>query len=224
MLKKLTMVIRSLKKMHLFFLLLILLICSSVFAATPDSIFSDNNRSVGIVTALDAAGSPLRQGTGFIVSKDGAIVTNYHLISDAKGIMVKVGDTVLKVEGVLSADRENDVVILKAAGANLHPVKMGNTDRVTLGEQVYVMSSTEGFGNLLGIGIVSGILQMNPSRKILQIAAPLSEGSTGGPVFNKNGDFIGVVTFLIQGAKNLYFAVPATFTKNTDTETKVMPL
>ncbi|MCX5885459.1 MAG: tetratricopeptide repeat protein [Proteobacteria bacterium] len=217
------MVIRSLKGRRLSFLLFILLISSPAFA-TPDRIFSDNNRSVGIVTALDAAKNPLRQGTGFILRRDGVIVTNYHLVSDAKGIMVTVGNTVLKVEGILSADKENDLVILKVAGENLKPVKMGEPDKVALGETVYIMSSTQGFGNLLGIGIVSGMLQMNPSRKIFQIAAPLSEGSTGGPVFNKDGELIGVVTFLIQGAKNLYFAVPASLLGESVTGKKVTPL
>ena len=216
--------LNPLKRIHLLAFFFILLICSSVFAATPDSIFSDNNRSVVLVTPRDASGSPLRQGTGFIVSKDGVIVTNYHLVSDAKGIMVTMGDTVLKVEGILSADRENDVVILKIAGENLKPVKMGEPDKVALGETVYIMSSTQGFGNLLGIGIVSGMLQMNTSRKIFQIAAPLSEGSTGGPVFNKDGELIGVVTFLIQGAKNLYFAVPASLLGESVTGKKVTPL
>jgi tetratricopeptide (TPR) repeat protein len=215
--------LNPLKKIHLLAFLFILLIGSPVFAST-DSIFSDNNRSVVLVTPRDASGNPLRQGTGFILRRDGAIVTNYHLISDAKGITVTVGTTVLKVEGILSADRENDLVILKVAGENLKPVKMGSPDRVTLGEKVYVMSSTQDFGNLLVIGIASGILQVNPYRKILQIAAPLSEGSTGGPVFDKNGELIGVVTFLIQGAKNLYFAVPAALVGNGDTKMRVTPM
>ena len=212
--------LNPLRRIRLLAFFLILLIVSPAFAS-PDRIFSDNNRSVGIVTALDAAGNPLRQGTGFILRRDGVIVTNYHLVSDAKGIMVTVGNTVLKVEGILSADRENDVVVLKAAGESLQPVKMGDPDRVTVGEKVYVMSSTQDIGNILAIGFVSGILQMNPAKKILQIAMPASEGNTGGPVFNKDGELIGVVTFLIQGAKNLYFAVPASLLGESVTGKKV---
>ena len=71
--------LNPLRRIRLLAFFLILLIVSPAFAS-PDRIFSDNNRSVGIVTALDAAGNPIRQGTGFILRRDGVIVTNYHLV------------------------------------------------------------------------------------------------------------------------------------------------
>ncbi|RJQ22199.1 MAG: hypothetical protein C4560_02735 [Nitrospiraceae bacterium] len=91
-----------------------------VFAfADADRIFKENSKAVVVVVAYNEKGEPISQGSGFIVSPDGAVVTNYHVISNAKGIKVKAGDKVLDVEGLIHADKENDLVILKVKGEKL---------------------------------------------------------------------------------------------------------
>lgn len=200
----------------------ILLLALPCLGAVNDKIFNDNKHSIVTVTACDAAGNPLRQGSGFLLKEDGVMVTNYHLISDAKEIIITKGTKSLKAEGLIHIDKMNDVVVLKLPDRDYHPIKMGKPDEVLIGDEVYVMSNTESLGSLLAIGIVSSILQPNPYRKIFQIATPASEGSTGGPVFNKKGELIGIVTFLIQGAKNLYYAVDPTLLREVD-DKKVVP-
>ena len=151
-----------------------------------------------VVVAYDGKGNAISQGRGFIVRHDGAIITNYHVISNASDIKVKAGDKVLKVEGIIHADKENDLVILKVKGDKLPVVKLGDISKASVGEKVYVISSPEGLENTVSDGILSGIREISQERKVLQITAPISPGSSGGPVFNKSGEVIGVATFLIE--------------------------
>jgi hypothetical protein len=182
--------------------------------ADADKIFKENSKAVVVVVTYNEKGEPISQGSGFIVREDGAIVTNYHVISNAKDIKVKAGDKVLDVEGLILADKENDLVILKAKGEKLPVVKLGDIEKVNTGEKVYVISSPQGLENTISDGILSGIREITPDKKMLQITAPISPGSSGGPVFNKDGEVIGVVTFLLEEAQNLNFAMPVNVVKD----------
>ncbi|MEW6674860.1 MAG: serine protease, partial [Nitrospirota bacterium] len=162
-------------------LTLLIIFLPALSFADADRIFRENSKSVVVIETYDKKGEPISQGSGFIVRQDGAIVTNYHVISNAANIKAKAGDKILEVEGLLHIDKENDIVILKAKGENLHAVKIGDIEKVNVGEKVYVISSPQGLENTISDGILSGIREIKPKRKILQITAPLSAGSSGGP-------------------------------------------
>ncbi len=98
--------------------------------ADADKIFKENNKAVVVVIAFDEQNKPISQGSGFIVRQDGAVVTNYHVISNASNIAVKAGDKVLEVEGFLYIDKENDLVILKAEVKELPTDAMNNEQAV----------------------------------------------------------------------------------------------
>ncbi len=183
------------------------IISPSISFGDAENIFKVNNNAVVVIVGYDYAGNPISQGSGFIISKDGAIVTNYHVISKSVNFVVKAGREILEVNGLISIDKDNDLVILKAKAENLSIVKLGNIYKTNIGEKIYVISSPEGFENTITEGIVSGIREVN-NNMIFQISAPVSKGSSGGPVFNKNGEVIGIVTFLIKDAQNLNFAMP----------------
>ncbi len=119
---------------------------------------------------------------------------------------------------------QNDLVILKAKAKNLPFVKIGDINKINIGEKVYVISSPEGLENTVSDGILSGIRDITSERKILQITAPVSSGSSGGPVFNKNGEVIGIATFIIKEAQNLNFAMPVDLIKNKIENKKVTAL
>ncbi len=114
-----TISFRTSKRRHLLFLFIIAVIITallpSILLANADKIFKENNKAVVVVVAFDEKNKPISQSSGFIVRQDGAIVTNYHVVSNAKDIAIKAGDKVLKVEGLLHIDKENDLVILKAS-------------------------------------------------------------------------------------------------------------
>ena len=177
-------------------------------------IFKENSKAVVVVTAYDENGNAINQGSGFIVRRDGAVVTNYHVISKARSIKVKAGDKVFDVEGLIFTDKENDLVILKARAKNMPVVKLGVIEKANIGEHIYVISSPVGLENTISDGLLSGIREIDEKREVLQITAPVSPGSSGGPVFNINGEAIGVVTFLIQEAQNLNFAMPVELIKD----------
>jgi len=189
--------------------------------ADANKIFNENSRSVVVIVALDKQGNPVGQGSGFVVRSDGAIITNYHVISGAEDIQVKAGKEVLPVEGIIYIDKENDLVILKAKAKALPAVRLGDIAKVSVGEKVYVIGSPQGLENTISDGILSGIREVDPKRKIIQITAPVSEGSSGGPVFNDNGEVIGVVTFLIKESQNLNFAMPINVLKSRIADKKV---
>ncbi len=199
-------------------LLKILLIAAilppAISFADADKIFKENSKAIVVIVTFDEKDNPISQGSGFIVRADGAIVTNYHVISNAVDIKVKAGDKVLDVEGLIYTDKENDLVILKAKGEKLQTVKLGDFEKANIGEKVYVISSPKGLENTISDGILSGIREITPDKKILQITAPISPGSSGGPVFNQSGEVIGIATFLIEGAQNLNFAIPVDLIKD----------
>jgi len=179
---------------------------------------------VVVIVTYDKEGNPISQGSGFIVRKDGAIVTNYHVISNAGNIKIKAGSKVLRVEGLLYIDKENDIVILKAKAKELPIVKLGDIDKTEVGENVYVISSPLGLENTISEGILSGKREIDPKSKILQITAAISEGSSGSPVFNKNGEVIGIATFILKEAQNLNFAMPVNLIKNKISAKKITAL
>jgi tetratricopeptide (TPR) repeat protein len=213
---------RSLRKLFFCpFLLIAILSNPAPSLADANKIFNENNRSVVVIVALDKQGNPVGQGSGFVVRSDGAIITNYHVISGAEDIQVKAGKEVLPVEGIIYIDKENDLVILKAKAKALPAVRLGDIAKVSVGEKVYVIGSPQGLENTISDGILSGIREVDPKRKIIQITAPVSAGSSGGPVFNDNGEVIGVVTFLIKESQNLNFAMPINVLKSRIADKKV---
>jgi tetratricopeptide (TPR) repeat protein len=207
--------------LFIFFIIGILIFPVLSFA-DADKIFKENSKAVVVVVTFNEKGEPISQGSGFIVSPDGAVVTNYHVISNAKDIKVKVGDKILDVEGLIYTDKENDLVILKIKGEKLPVVKLGDIAKANVGEKVYVISSPEGLENTISDGLLSGIREITSDKKVLQITAPISPGSSGGPVFNKDGEVIGVATFLIKEAQNLNFAMPVNLVKDKIDRRKVV--
>lgn len=195
-------------KIFFYGLLFIKILFPTISHADAEVLFKENSKAVVVVMAYDFAHDPIAQGSGFVVRQDGVIVTNYHVINKATYIAIKVRGKVLEVEGLLYIDRENDLVIIKAKANDLPVVRLGDVDEMNIGEKVYVISSPKGYENTISEGILSGIRVADHKGKILQITAPISKGSSGAPVFNKNGDVVGVVTFLIKEAQNLNFAMP----------------
>lgn len=86
--------------------LILLILYPAVSLADANMIFKENNKAVVVVVTYDSKGNPISQGSGFVVRQDGAVVTNYHVISNAVDIKVKAGDKVLSVEGLLHIDKK----------------------------------------------------------------------------------------------------------------------
>ncbi len=187
---------------------LILLMSSAACWGDADKIYKENGPSVVVIVAIDREGRSVSQGSGFVVRADGAIVTNYHVISRATEIKIKINGKILDIEGVLYVDLDNDLALLKIGGTDYPTVRVGDAEALLVGEKVYVIGSPQGLENTISEGILSGIRDAGSKRKILQMTAPISPGSSGGPVFNERGEVVGIATFLIEANQNLNFALP----------------
>ena len=163
---------------------------------------------VTIVMRNDA--EPIARGTGFFVSPDGQVMTNYHVIEIGNVGVVKLSDgTILPVDGVLATDKAHDLAIIKIHGKTFQTLTLGNSDRIQVGEDVIAIGNPLGLELTVSNGILSGIRTgEKQSGGLLQITAPISHGSSGGPLFNTNGEVIGITAAFLEGGENLNFAIP----------------
>ena len=168
------------------------------------------NGSIVSIVMSDKDGKPIAQGSGFLVSTDGVIVTNYHVISEGSSAIVKFPDGAFYVvDGVLAFDKARDVAVIKAHGENFRALTLGNSDRVQVGEEVVAIGNPLSLESTVSNGIVSGIRTVKEKGgKFLQVTAPISPGSSGGPLFNMAGEVVGITTLYIKGGENLNFAIP----------------
>lgn len=166
--------------------------------------------SIVSIVMSDKEGKPISQGSGFFVSKDGLIVTNYHVIAEGNSAVAKLPDGAFYVvDGVLKFDKARDVAVIKAHGQNFQTLALGNSDRVQVGEEVVAIGNPLSLDSTVSNGIVSGMRAVKEDGgKFLQITAPISTGSSGGPLFNMEGGVIGITTMYLKGGENLNFAIP----------------
>ena len=159
----------------------------------------------------DRNGVPLGRGSGFFV-RPNLIATNYHVIEGAAGGTAKlVGkDTSYTIEGFTATDKINDLALLKVTIRGIKPLPLGDSDAVRVGETVYVTGNPLGFEGTFSDGIISGRRDRNTKER-LQMTAPISPGSSGGPVLNVKGKVIGVAVSSHRrlDAQNLNFAIPS---------------
>jgi WD40 repeat protein len=148
------------------------------------------------------------QGTGFLVSPNGMVVTNQHVIAGAASIKVRLLNSRIAVAGrVVCSDPAKDLAILKIGGSNYPTVRLGEAGRVGVGAHLYVIGNPQGLENTITDGLLSARRYWD-SHQLLQISAPISPGSSGSPVFDSGGRVIGVAMAILMGGQNLNLAVP----------------
>ncbi|MGD0199199.1 MAG: trypsin-like peptidase domain-containing protein [Bryobacteraceae bacterium] len=168
--------------------------------------------SVVAIATRDQNGNFLGQGTGFVVAPDGLIATNFHVVDGAyaASVILANGD-IYDAVFVADADRRKDLVLIKIKALNLRPAKLGDSDAIQIGQHVVTVGNPSGLAGSVSDGIMSGVRQL-VGMKILQITAPISPGSSGGPLLNDAGEVIGVTQATLAG-QNLNFAVPVNYLK-----------
>jgi serine protease Do len=156
------------------------------------TILKENDSALALI--LSADDNSVSLGSGFFIGDGSAVVTNFHVISGAKKVVLKTGTgQVLSAETVYGFDEKRDLAILRVTGATgSHVVALGDSDKVAIGESIVVVGNPEGFEKTVTNGLISGLRTLD-EQKLFQISAPISHGSSGGPVFNDRGHVIGVV-------------------------------
>lgn len=170
-------------------------------------------------------GKKSRQGSGFVVTQDGLILTNYHVIRDATNATVRLasGDVYDRVS-IMATDERRDLAVLKVSGFSLPTLALGNSDSVHVGTEVVAIGSPMGLENTVSTGIVSGRRTEPRGFKLIQISAPASTGSSGGPVLNREGRVIGIAASQFRSGQNLNFAVPINYARGMLAEVDGEPL
>jgi hypothetical protein len=175
----------------------------TTISLTPAQIAQKALPSVALIRVSDGV------GTGFVVSPDGRIATNLHVIAGnhAATIVLADGREFTDVE-ILAVDASQDLALLRVDAGDLTPLPLGDSDEVIPGERVVAIGNPFGLGASVSDGLVSGLREITESCRVLQISAPLSPGSSGGPLFNERGQVIGVSTLVVNKGQNLNFAIP----------------
>jgi len=151
----------------------------------------------------------LSQGSGFFINSRGDIITNYHVCNGADSAIIKTFDEkIFTVKGVISEDEESDIIMLTTDMPE-GPSKFLQitSDLPSEGENVIVIGSPLGLEHTTSSGMVSSIRKTKNGKKLVQITAPISRGSSGGPVINMDGKVIGIASYQLVRGQNLNFAV-----------------
>jgi len=162
---------------------------------------------------MDSTGDTVAIGSGLFV-RNNLIATNYHVVEGtARGTAKLVGTyTKYTIQGVTATDKANDLALLKVSAYGIKPLRLGDSDQVNIGTQVYVAGNPKGLEGTFSDGIISS-KRGGAANQRLQMTAPISPGSSGGPVLNSRGEVIGVSYMSLEGGQNLNFAIPSKYLK-----------
>ena len=153
-------------------------------------------------------------GSGFILSADGYILTNAHLVDDANEVLVKLADKRDFKAKVVGIDKRTDVAVLKIEATGLPKVTIGDPEKLKVGEWVAAIGKPFGLENTITAGIVSAKGRELPSENLvpyIQTDVPINPGNSGGPLFNMKGEVIGINSLIYSrtgGYMGLAFAIP----------------
>ena len=151
-------------------------------------------------------------GSGSIVSKDGFIVTNVHVIENAGAVEVHLNDGRTLPAKFVGADRIADVAVLKIDGGDLQPLAFGDSDDVRTGQMVIAVGNPFGLQETVTKGIISGKgrrMMSEAANEFFQTDAPINPGNSGGPLVDLNGRIIGVNNAVVQNTDGIGFAIPS---------------
>ena len=174
---------------------------------TPSDIALRSFASVVLVSTADGSGKPLAFGSGFVV-EEGVVVTNLHVLKGASTATVRlVGDrATATVEGVLAIDEKVDLVLLAAEKLSAAPMRLREGEDAAIGDEIFVVGNPKDLEGTFSTGVVSGKRVLGDVR-MLQITAPISDGSSGGPVLDREARVVGVASSSLRDGQNLNFAV-----------------
>jgi tetratricopeptide (TPR) repeat protein len=167
-------------------------------------VFQKVKDAIVVVKALDREGQEVSQGSG-VVLPSGEVVTNHHVVE--KGVTLTVvakGRSALAF--VVGQDPDRDLALLFVVGLDASPAQLGRTEGLKVGQRVFAVGTPYGLELSISEGIVSQLRGKKPP--IIQTTAAISPGSSGGGLFNEQGQLVGITSFYLKGGQGLNFAVP----------------
>ncbi len=156
-------------------------------------------------------------GSGFVMSREGYILTNNHVVEDADQIKVKLANGKEYDGKVVGRDPKTDLALVKVEGSSdLHPLELGNSDDLEVGSWVVAIGSPFGLEQTVTAGIVSAkgrVIGSGPYDNFIQTDASINPGNSGGPLINMKGEVIGINTAIIASGQGIGFAIPINMAK-----------
>lgn len=195
-------------------LVLMLALFGSGASAQEDWVASVAQRShsaVVTVVSYDGDNRQLSLGSGFVIREDGLIVTNYHVIKSASAVEVanpSIGK--YRVRGVVAFNRDLDFAVLKIQADDLTALPLGNSTQVRLGESIVAIGNPKGLSGTVSAGLISQFREES-SYRMLQISAPIYPGNSGGPLINRRGEVVGIITARVGDGPTLGLALPINY-------------
>ncbi len=190
---------------------------------SPDDPLYDFFRRFGVPAPEQGPRAPVRgAGSGFIVSPDGYILTNTHVVANAAEVTVRLTDRREFPAKVIGADERTDVAVIKINAANLPIVKLGDPARLKPGQWVLAIGSPFGFENSATAGIISATARSVPGENyvpFIQTDVAVNPGNSGGPLFNMSGEVIGINSQIFSrtgGVMGVSFAIPIDVARNVE--------
>lgn len=183
-----------------------------------------SNKSIVYIEAYNSKGAVIGFGSGFIVSGNGIIATNHHVIANASSLAIALSDgTVFKkvelieqplIDMLDDVFKQFDLSLLKVKADNLPKIFLGDANLIKVGEEVVAIGNPIGYERTVSKGIISAKRESEgEGNELLQHTAAISPGSSGGPLFNMYGEVIGINTLKISAGENINFAVPINYLK-----------
>ena len=191
--------------------LVVILFVSVGDAQTAQQIAKKAFGSTVLLVMEDSNSQPIALGSGFFV-KPHQIATNLHVVERAaSGYAKLIGQkTKYDIRGISAIDEKRDLVILNVSAIGKQPLYLDDSDAVLVGETVYAVGNPHGLEGTFSQGIISSVRTVG-TDKLLQLTAPISPGSSGGPVLNDRGNVIGVSVATFRRGQNLNFAIPSNY-------------
>jgi len=171
-----------------------------------------------VIPGVVSVGTDISQGSGFIITSDGYIITNAHVLSGGHYVRVLTYESDSWVSAsFVGYDSTMDIAIIKIDGNGYDYLDFDDSDDLAIGEKVIALGNPLGLSFSVTEGIISGLNRegSNNIPAYIQIDAPLNRGNSGGPLINKKGKVIGVNNFKIQGGENIGFALESNYAVDT---------
>jgi Flp pilus assembly protein TadD len=166
--------------------------------------------SIVVLLTYNREGKFVGQGSGFFVNREGDVITNYHVLKGAGRAEVRMSDgSVYPVNKIVAEDEQGDLIRVSTNIPQIlvRPLPI-RSSFPEVGEHIIVMGTPLGLEKTVSDGIVSAVRDIPEFGKVIQVTAPISQGSSGSPVVSMNGEVIGVVSFFLMPGQNLNFAIP----------------
>jgi serine protease Do len=187
------------------------LFAAPAHALAPDQVFDKVSPSVWAVRGLDASERPFSYGSGVVIGPE-RMITNCHVLAKAKAVQVRRENVSYEAK-LEHADAERDLCTLTIKGFTAPAVRIRGMVDLKVGQRVYAVGNPERLTLTLSEGLISGLRSEDPQLPPIQTSAPISQGSSGGGLFDSEGQLVGITTLILVGrariAQNLNFAMPA---------------